>query len=52
MNNATNNIIEATLLANYEMPGMKTEEQELFDLMNECFYNALQDAVKSGQALI
>lgn len=53
MSNAANDGIEAILATSYEVPEMKTEAPQLFDSMNKkYFYNALQNAVKSGQALI
>ena len=52
MSNAANDGIEAILLTSYEVPETKTEARQLFDSMNKYFYNALQNAVKSGQALI
>ncbi len=52
MSNAANDGIEVILSISYEVPEMKTEARQLFDSMNKYFYNALQNAVKSGQALI
>lgn len=52
MSNAANDGIEAILAISYEVPEIMTEARQLFDSMNKYFYNALQNAVKSGQAVI
>ncbi len=52
MRNAANEGIEAILSIGYEVSEMEIEARQLIDSMNTYFYDALQNAVKSGQELI